>query len=360
MRILIDVGHPGHVHFFKHAVWDLQKRGHEVFFAARGKDVTLPLLDHYGFNYRLLSKVGVGPLALYGEFLTREFALAGLLRTFHPDLVTGIGGEFIVPVARLFGIPAIAFTDTETVPLDRYLTYPIANAICTPASFGKDLGKRHVRYNGYHELAYLSPRYFEPDPAVLSEVGLGRDEPFTILRLVAWKASHDVGQRGFSPETRRQAIQTLQRYGRVLVTSENALAAELEPFRLDLPAHRIHDLLHYSRLLLTEGATMATEAAILGTPAVYVSSLARHLGNFVELMDRYQLVLSFSDPDAALKQAVDILEDPDSSRLWRAKRAQLLSEKIDVTRFLIDVLENYPKYIDGRFRARSSEAAATM
>ena len=49
MKILIDIGHPGHVHFFKHAVWELQKRGHEVFFSAREKDVTLLLLEHYKF-----------------------------------------------------------------------------------------------------------------------------------------------------------------------------------------------------------------------------------------------------------------------------------------------------------------------
>src|SRR3990172_11496326 len=137
MKILIDIGHPGQVHFFKHAVWELQKRGHEVFFSARAKDVTLLLLEHYKFDYCTLSAIGNSQLGLYREFIQREIALIWLMKKYKPDIVTGIGGEFIAPVGKLLGIPAIIFTDTESVPIDKYLTYPIANAICTPACFNK-------------------------------------------------------------------------------------------------------------------------------------------------------------------------------------------------------------------------------
>lgn len=63
MRVLVDIGHPGHVHFYKHAIWELQARGHEVLVSAREKDVTRALLDHYGFPYRNLSTIGSGFLA---------------------------------------------------------------------------------------------------------------------------------------------------------------------------------------------------------------------------------------------------------------------------------------------------------
>ena len=38
MRLLIDMGHPAHVHFFKHAIRVLEGRGHEVKVTARDKD----------------------------------------------------------------------------------------------------------------------------------------------------------------------------------------------------------------------------------------------------------------------------------------------------------------------------------
>jgi len=40
MKILIDMGHPAHVYFFKNTIWELEKRGHQVKVTARDKDVT--------------------------------------------------------------------------------------------------------------------------------------------------------------------------------------------------------------------------------------------------------------------------------------------------------------------------------
>jgi len=69
MKIIIDIGHPGHVHFFKHAAWELKKRGHEILFSAREKDVTLTLLRHYKFEFRTLSAIGKSTLGIYREFI---------------------------------------------------------------------------------------------------------------------------------------------------------------------------------------------------------------------------------------------------------------------------------------------------
>ncbi|MBM3181629.1 MAG: DUF354 domain-containing protein [Chloroflexi bacterium] len=344
MKILIDIGHPGHVHFYKNAVWKLQERGHDVFFSARDKDVTVSLLEHYKFNYSTLSTIGTGRIGLYREFIQREIGLRKLMSKFKPDIVTGIGGEFIAPIGKLLGIPTIVFTDSEPVPIDKFLTYPIANVICTPACFNKDLGKRQIRYEGYHELAYLSPQYFKPEPTVLSKIGVKEDEPFTVVRFVAWKASHDIGQMGFSLDQKRTIIRKLQLYGRVFITSEKEIPEEFESFRLTLPPYQIHDLMNYAQLFIGDGATMATEASILGTPAVRSSSMALNMGNFVELMERYQLVYSYYDPDEALEKAIGILEQPNSKHEWRLKRDRMLVEKIDVTEFVINLFENNGKH----------------
>jgi predicted glycosyltransferase len=259
--------------------------------------------------------------------------------------MTGIGGEFIAPIGKLLGIPVVVFTDSEPVPIDKYLTYPIADIICTPACFDKDLGKRQVRYEGYHELAYLSPRYFKPDPSVLDKIGVKKDEPFTIVRFVAWRASHDFRQKGFSFDQKQAVIQKLQRYGKVFITSEKPLPKEIESFRLTLPPHQVHDLMYYAQLFIGDGATMATEASILGTPAVRSSSMALNMGNFVELMERYQLVYSYYNPDEAFQKAINILENPDSKHEWKRRRDRMLAEKIDVTQFIVNLLttSHHPK-----------------
>ena len=65
MKILIDILHPAHVHFFKNFVWEMEKRGHEFFIAAREKEMSLELLKAYNFPYQKISvvKSGLGGLA---------------------------------------------------------------------------------------------------------------------------------------------------------------------------------------------------------------------------------------------------------------------------------------------------------
>ena len=56
MKITVDINHPGHVHFFKNFIWEMEKKGHETLITALDKDVTYDLLDHYGFEYLKLGQ----------------------------------------------------------------------------------------------------------------------------------------------------------------------------------------------------------------------------------------------------------------------------------------------------------------
>ncbi|MEM7129641.1 MAG: DUF354 domain-containing protein [Chloroflexota bacterium] len=338
MRILFDIGHPGHVHFFKHAIQHLQNSGHEISISARDKDVTLDLLESYGFPYRMLSGMGNGKWSLYREFIEREFALFNLIREVKPDVVTAIGGVFIAPVCKVLRVPSLVFTDTEHVAIDRWLTNPFASKICTPACFLKDLGERQIRYKGYHEIAYLDPRYFQPDRQIVNDLGIDENERFFILRFVAWNASHDVGHYGFSNTLKQKSVEILGQYGRVFISSEAKLPAEFEPFRLTVPSHKMHHVIAFADLYIGEGATMATEAGVLGTPSVYVSSLVGTMGNFVEL-EQQQLVYSFSRAEQALEYAMELIQDTESKEQWMQRRNNMLSQNIDVTQFVIQQIE---------------------
>lgn len=339
MRILIDVGHPGHVHFFKHAIWELQKRGHTVFVTARDKDVTVALLRYYQFPFRTLTVAGNGFLGQLKEFLAREIALSSLIRHFDPHVVTEITGDYIAPVCWLLRKPSVVWLDSEPVPTSRFLTYPFARVIYTPNCFLRELGNHQIRYAGYHELAYLHPAYFQPDPTVLEELGVDKGEPFTVLRFVAWNAGHDIAQRGFSHSFKIHLVKTLSQYGRVFITSEKPLTEEFEPYRITIAPHRIHHALYYASLFIGDGATMATEAALLGTPAVRASSMALNMGNFRELMDRYQLVYSYYEPEKAMEKAEGLLKCSSKS-LWAQRRDKLLSDTVDVTKLIVETLEN--------------------
>ena len=184
MRVVIDIGHPAHVHFFKNTIWNLEKKGHKVMVVSRDKDVVVELLNAYGIPHTVLSKVKPGKVHLIEEWFIREYKLLIISKKFDPDVLMGILSPTVAQVAWMLRKKSIIFNDTEHAVLAQKITYPFCDIICTPSCYLKDAGKKQIRYSGYHELAYLHPSYFTPRPEILKELGVEVGEPFIILRFI--------------------------------------------------------------------------------------------------------------------------------------------------------------------------------
>lgn len=334
MRVIVTIQHPAHVHLFRHAISELESRGHEVSVFARKKDIAIELLDRYDIEHTVLADRARSLSELAVRQARYEFGLLRRAWRIEPDVMLGMGEPGVAHVSTLVGCPGLVFTDTEHAWLQNVLAFPLADRICTPTAYRDDVGDRQVRYDGYHELAYLHPDRFEPDPDVLETVGFGEGDSFAILRLNAWRAAHDVGDGGL--DDIRDVVERVESTGTdVVVTSEPDLPPDLARYEYDVSIDRMHDLLYYADLLVGESATMAAESAVLGTPAVFISSSRR--GYTDELGDRYGLVFTFSGADrqeAGVERAVSILNESDDGT-WRQRRERVLEDKIDTTDFIL-------------------------
>ena len=343
MKILVDITHPAHVHFFKYAIKDWQVHGHQAVITSRDKDLTLHLLDRYGFNHTMLSQAHKGILGLGLEMLERGRKLWNIVQNEHLAVLTGIGGTFIAPIGKLTGTPVVIFTDTEHARIANAIAFPLADAICTPTCYEDRVGHKQVAYAGYQELAYLHPNRFTPDQSQLRPFGVSPEEPYIVVRLVAWASGHDVGDRGFTDL--KATVETLSRYGRVLISSENPLPPDLARYGVTVSPEQIHHLLAFATLYIGESATMASESAILGIPSIFISTSTRGYTN--EQERKYGLVYTFSGPKTAqqrgLEKAIELLNRPDLRAEWQTKREKMLSEMTDVTAFIVNIVERYAK-----------------
>jgi len=338
------MGHPAHVHHFKNMIRNLESKGHIVKICTTDKDVTLHLLDAFSFDYEILG-VNRSRSIMAKAFLLfeSEYRMLRIARHFKPDLFVSRGSPASAHTSMILRKAHIAFLDTDLANLKDMITTPFTSVICTPSCFKKDLGKKQVRYNGYKELAYLHPNCFQPDPSVLNELSLSESDKYFIVRFVSWGAIHDIGQQGLDQAAKRRLVAELKAFGRVLLTSESPLPDEFKQYGIPVPPERIHDLLYYAMMYIGEGATMATEAAVLGTPSIYISSLASTMGNFVELEEKYGMVFIFKDVEPAIGKVAKLLQQPNLKQDWAQKRERLLTDKIDVTKFMVDFVENYPR-----------------
>jgi len=337
MKILIDVTHPAHVHFFKGATQVWQDHGHEVKYVARDKEITTQLLEEYQIPFTTISRIRKGLFGLSLELIEHQLRLYPIIRDYQPDVILNIGGTFVAHVGMLMGVTTCVFTDTEHARLANSITFPFASHICTPASFYEDLGKKQVRYKGYQELAYLHPNWFKPNPEILKELGLGGSDPFFILRFISWGASHDVGKKGFSDDDKIQLVEKLNSLGRVLVTSESQLSKQLEPYTIKVSPTNIHDLLFYASMYIGEGATMATEAAILGTPSVYVNPLGS--GNLDEIINQYHLMYHLTNDENLVESIISLAKDSELKKIHKVRQQQMLMDNIDVTKWMVNFVE---------------------
>lgn len=335
MRIIVDIAHPGHVHFFKNFIWEMQKRGHQIIITAGDKDVTIELLKIYGFDYEFTCKRTSG-YKLILEILKRDIQMLMIVRKYKPDVVMGVASTIASHISKVTNVISVVFTDTEHTRLADKITYPFSDFIVTPSCYMKNLGGKQVEYNGYHELAYLHPNYYTPNPVVLSELGLTEDDPFIIIRFVSWKASHDIGQCGIKNKV--DFVQEVQKYGRVLITSEGYLGPELENLKVNVSPEKLHDLLYYATLYIGEGGTTASECAMLGTPNILINPLAKLCGVHNDLVN-YDIQIYYDSLSEGMHSINKLLTDKNSKYVWRKRRDAMLEERIDVTKFMVDFIE---------------------
>jgi len=341
MRVVVDINHPADVHFFKNFIRGMEKRGHKILITASRKEISYRLLDNYGFSYEKLGSYGKSLAEKMINIPLLDIRMLLVAKKFRPDIFVGFGSIRASHVAKLLGRPCINFEDTDHATWEHRLYVPFADVVITPRCFRKDFGKKQVKIDTYKELFYLHPDYFTPDNSVLADAGIAPGERFSVVRFVAWDAQHDLGQKGL--QNREEIVEHLEKYGKVFITSEVTLPDHLKKYQITIPLEKLHDLLYFATLYFGEGSTTAAEAAMMGTPAVYVSSLASELGYAADLEHTYGLLYNFRDQGPALAKAVEILKNPQVKEEWQKKREIFLKDKLNATRFLEWFVETYPE-----------------
>jgi len=346
MRLLFDLGHPAHVHLFRNLIRRIEENGGITLSASRPKDVTVALCNHLGITHRVLSKPGTtGTWSAARELVIRTANLFRLARSFDPDALFGTSAS-IGTVGRILRIPSFVFNedDASIVPLFAKTAYPLAHYVVTPTCLKhENHGRKHLTYSGYHELAYLHPNHFTPNPKIPRSIGLDEKKPYFVLRFVALKAHHDASAEGLSRKAIAELVKRLTVVGPVVITTEGALSPEFREFQYRLPPENLHDLLAFASLYVGDSQTVAAEAAVLGVPSIRCNSFVGKISYLKELEDRYRLTRGFLPWELdQLYTTVDtwLQNLGDVRRRTYQRRQKMLSECVDVSEWQWNLLYN--------------------
>ncbi|HAF30860.1 MAG TPA: hypothetical protein DCG75_17610 [Bacteroidales bacterium] len=338
MKVLIDIAHPAHVHYFRNFAKNFNKKGHTCLFTLRDKGIIVELADFYGLDYVVRSKESKSKLKY---FVTSIFNIYKIARKFKPDVFLDMGTIVAAPISKIFRKPYIAFDDTEASTKARLLHMPFTNAIITPNEFYKNLGKKHIRFESLMEIMYLHKNYFTINGDIIRPY-LSDISNLTLIRFVSWEAHHDKGKKGITNNKKMELIKYLSLKYKVIISSEAELPSELKKYQVTFPTHLMHQVLAQSKLVITEGATMATEAVLLGIPTIYINSIQN--GNSVELQKKGLLFSLIDDSNLfeTVNNAISLIENIEK---FKKNHDDFIKEKIDGTAFLDWFIETYPESV---------------
>jgi uncharacterized protein len=350
MKILIELSHPAHVHYFRNFINEMEKKSHEFIIIARDKEVAFSLLNAYKIKFISFGKTKKTFLGKIVGLILDDLKLLVVALRVKPDMYLSFSSPFVGHIAWLMRKPHIVFDDTEHASLEHFMYKPFASSIVTPFVFSKNMGKKHIKFDSFFEMCYLHPNFFKPDPSILKILGINQGERYMLLRFISWDAIHDSGHRGIPIDIKRRAVKELSKYARIFISSEAKLPQDLIKYQIKISPEQIHHVMAYSDLFFGESGTMAVESALLGTPSVRVSTLAASLGNFKELKNNYNLIHFYSSAEEGLEKALELIKDNRSKNLWAEKRNKLVEDKIDVTSYMVWLVENYPQSIKGIYK----------
>ena len=313
-------------------------KGHDFIFTVREGECQAELLSEYGLNYRVIGRKQKGKYRKFFWILIFSLRIVRIARSFKPDIFLSHGSMYAGYAALLTRKRHIALEDTGNME-QIIFSRPVSDVILSPRALQVELGKKHLRYNGFHELAYLHPNRFAPDNTILDELEIKDGELFTILRFISWKASHDSGHTGLTLDQKFSLIDQVKKYGKVFISSEEALPEKFNPFILKIAPHRLHHLLYYASVYIGEGATTASECAMLGTPAIYVNTTS---AGTLNAQAQYRLLYCIHDYNELTTKVEELFQMTGLKDEFRKRKDAMLKDNIDVTAFLIWFVENYP------------------
>ncbi len=351
MKVLIYLNHPAHFHLFRNVFKGLKKNGISFLVVSKKKDILDELLMASDTPYINVLAKGrkSSKWSMITSIVRRGFRLFRIIKDYKPDLIIGTAFE-LAHLGKILSVPFVCVIedDAAVVKLWSTYSYPWASYIMSPHVC--DNGKwndKSLKYNGYHELAYLHPDHFTADPTIVENY-FSVEKPYAILRFVQLTAQHDKGITGINKDICSKLISILKPHMDIYITSERELESEFEPYRLQINPLDVHHVMAFAEIYIGDSQTMAAEAGVLGTPFVRFNDFVGRIGYLRELEEKYELGYGIkTENESELYSTVErLISSKDLSGVFQERRRRMLSEKVNVADMLVWFIEHFPDSVE--------------
>jgi hypothetical protein len=306
VRVWIDLTNSPHVLVMRPVIERLRAHGHEVQVTARDFAQTLGLLERFQIDHTAIGcHRGGSMLGKARGIASRSAALTRWARRHGPfDIALGHGSNDVSVAAALLRLPSSTMFDYEWASIQHNVNCRLAQAVVVPEAIPPQRLSRYGaagklrRYAGLKEEYYLAD--FEPDDAVLAELGLDPSRPILTVRTPPELALYHRFENDLFGAVLRRLRAAAVKCGLQTVVLPRTQAQreqlqQVSEFTVPDRAIDAQSLICFSELVISAGGTMNREAVALGVP-VY-STFAGRLGGVDERLIAEGRLQLLSDAD---------------------------------------------------------------
>ncbi len=351
VKVWIDILTPKQALLFGTIAKKLTDIGFKVYVTTRKYDYTMGVLDVLGVKYDVIG--AYGGKTLFGKLkadIKRMSTLIELIKDFSPNYLLAYPNPSASRVAYGLGVSYIAFTDSPHSVHASRLSLPLASAVIFPKAIPINEIKAYthpstmlVPYDGVDEVLWL--KEFKPKPEELRELGIEPYE-YIIIRPAEIYASYYKYSIDFT-----YLVKQLSKYFKILL-----LPRYKEDFNkykgvsnVILPEKAVYgpNVIYHSLLVISGGATMTREAALLGIPAINLYPEELYVDTYIK--SKGLPLFKVKSLEKALNLALEISKDP---KKYRVNSLNILKAMEDPFTKLLEVLKYYEENIDSNRRSR--------
>jgi uncharacterized protein len=314
VRIWVDLTNSPHVLVMRPLIEVMRADGHEVEVTARDFAQTLELCRRFGLSHTAIGHHRGSRVASKGlGLVSRSLALGRWAGGRRFDLAMGHGSNDVSVAASLLRIPSATAFDYEWAKVQHQVNCRLARAVVVPEAipperlFGYGAKGKIRPYAGLKEEYYLSD--FEPDTAVVAELGLSADRPLVVVRTPPEVSLYHRFENPLFPRILQRLAQSeTQTVVLPRTPKQRQEVARLGDFVIPKEAVDAQSLVALADLVVSAGGTMNREAVALGT-AVFTTFEGR-LGAVDEALLREGRLRKLDDPGQ-----IEVERRPEKSEL---------------------------------------------
>jgi len=336
VKILVDILHPAHINFFRNFIDEATKEGHDVFITAINRGAILNIINKElpYINTKTIGKHNGNFLSIvFHANIFRLISLLFYLIKERFDIAFSVGSFNVGFIFKyILHKPNYQFDDDPERNLNVCLEKLTSTNLFFPPIIKED--KKIHTFNSLKEWAYLSPKYFKPNPQVIEQYKLKPKEYIFIREVSIGSLNYLDQETGIVASFASQLPKNLN----IIFSLEDKSVRNKYPAHwkmLKEPVKDIHSLIFYSKIVISSGDSMSREGAVLGVPSIYCGFRKMRANDI--LIDKGMLFKIYpTDVITIVKDILHKTNIPDQVQF----RKDLKNDWIDVTDFLLCLIKN--------------------